>query len=110
VTIMNATSLAQLRACALATMVSDPAQMPVFDRVFAAVFGATEQLRGRDFSELSAAELGQLITLMREMTLAIPPRRTRRYPTPGRCSCSSTRSTGATTATEAAAWPGAQWC
>jgi len=148
VTVMNATSLAELRACALATMVSDPAQMPVFDRVFAAVFGgpspagrprppvqpslvrpdadrgppadgssagdpgtltsglqlaeagppsadggddmseapalrrvasATEQLRSRDFTELSPAELSQLITLMREMTLAIPPRRTRRY-------------------------------
>jgi uncharacterized protein len=146
-TIMNATSLAQLRACALATMVSDPAQMPVFDRVFAAVFGApspfgnqlppvqpslqrpdadpgqqadgsagnpgdltsglqlaeaappsaddgedspeapalrriasaAEQLHSRDFAELSAAELSELITLMREMTLAIPPRRTRRY-------------------------------
>jgi uncharacterized protein len=147
VTVMNATSLAELRACALATMVSDPAQMPVFDRVFAAVFGgpspaghqlspvqpsfprpdadrgppadgssagdqggltsglqmaealssendgedlpeapalrrvasATEQLRSRDFTELSPAELRQLVTLMREMTLAIPPRRTRRY-------------------------------
>jgi uncharacterized protein with von Willebrand factor type A (vWA) domain len=147
VTVMNATSLAELRACALATMVSDPAQMPVFDRVFAAVFGgpspfghqlppvqpsfprpdadrgpsadgssagdqggltsglqmaealssetdgedrpeapalrrvasAAEQLRSRDFTELSPAELRQLVTLMREMTLAIPPRRTRRY-------------------------------
>jgi uncharacterized protein len=148
VTVMNATSLAELRACALATMVSDPAQMPVFDRVFAAVFGspspfgnqlppvqpsfarpdddrgppadgssagdpdgltsglqmveagppagdggedlpetpalrrvasATEQLRSRDFTELSLAELRQLITLMREMSLAIPPRRTRRF-------------------------------
>jgi uncharacterized protein len=148
VTVMNATSLAELRACALATMVSDPAQMPVFDRVFAAVFGApspfgnqlppvqpspqhpdagpgqladgssaadpgdltpglqladagppseddgedlseapalhrmasaAEQLRSRDFTELSAAELRELITLMREMTLAIPPRRTRRF-------------------------------
>src|SRR6202453_5507344 len=39
VAVMNATSLAELRACALATMVPDPAQMPVFDRVFAAVFG-----------------------------------------------------------------------
>ena len=147
VTVMNATSLAELRACALATMVSDPAQMPVFERVFAAVFGgpspfgnqlppvqpsfprpdadrspsadgssagdqgsltsglqmaealssendgedlseaqalrrvasATEQLRSRDFTELSPAELRQLITLMRDMTLAIPPRRTRRF-------------------------------
>jgi uncharacterized protein with von Willebrand factor type A (vWA) domain len=149
VTVMGATSVAELRACALATMVSDPAQMPTFDRVFAALFGgpspfrnqvpptgpafqraeadgrpqpaqapegqvdpsqlsgwhvsdavpaaadgdeplaegpalrrvasATERLRGRDFTELSPGELRQLVTLMREMTLAIPPRRTRRY-------------------------------
>jgi len=147
---MGATTVAELRACALATMVSDPGQMPTFDRVFAAVFGgpspfrnlcpprppltsarnptaapspragprparatcrpacasrtpfrprrtadeplaegpalhriasATEQLRGRDFTELSPAELRQLVTLMREMTLAIPPRRTRRFRT-----------------------------
>jgi uncharacterized protein with von Willebrand factor type A (vWA) domain len=38
-----------------------------------------ERLRGRDFTELSAAELQQLVALMREMTLAVPPRRTRRY-------------------------------
>jgi len=149
VTVMGATSVAELRACALATMVSDPSQMPTFDRVFAALFGgpspfrdlplpaapaayqppgqdggpqpaatsqpnpgglpsglhvsdaepatadgdeplaeapalrrvasATERLRGRDFTELSPAELRQLVTLMREMTVAIPPRRTRRY-------------------------------
>jgi uncharacterized protein with von Willebrand factor type A (vWA) domain len=149
VTVMGATSLAELRACALATMVSDPSQMPVFDRVFAALFGgpspfrnlpmpapqrfqraesdgspppsgrspgdpggarpdglrlsdaepssadgdepvaegpamrrvasATERLRGRDFTELSAAELRQLVVLMRQLTLAVPPRRTRRY-------------------------------
>jgi len=146
VAIMNASSLADLRACALATMVSDPAQVPAFERVFAAVFGspspfgnqlppvqpsfrrpdadhgltrpgssvepggqlldlqlaaegppsggeedlpeapalrrvasANEQLRSRDFTELSPAELRELITLMREMTLAIPPRRTRRF-------------------------------
>jgi len=149
VTVMGAASLAELRACALATMVSDPSQMPVFDRVFAALFGgpspfrnlpmpaapqrfqraesdgspppsgpslgdpgglpdglrlsdaepstadgdeplaegpamrrvasATERLRGRDFTELSPAELRQLVVLMREMTLAVPPRRTRRY-------------------------------
>src|SRR5262249_10068173 len=149
VTVMGATTVAELRACALATMVSDPGQMPTFDRVFAAVFGgpspfrhlnlpnaarsygrperagspqpqgrsedgpgglppglrvsdaapaaadsdeplaegpavhrvasATERLSGRDFTELSPAELRQLVTLMREMTLAIPPRRTRRF-------------------------------
>ena len=148
VTVMDATSVAELRACALATMVSDPSQMTTFDRVFAALFGgpspfrdmglptapavpradadggpqptagsegtpdglppglrmsdavpaaadadepllegpalhrvasAAERLRGRDFTELSPVELQQLVTLMREMTLAIPPRRTRRY-------------------------------
>jgi uncharacterized protein with von Willebrand factor type A (vWA) domain len=148
VTVMGATSVAELRACALATMVSDPGQMTTFDRVFAALFGtpspvrdlmppvqpafpraepdggpepdaqsqgdpdgwsagmhvsasgaaaddadeplaeapavrhvasAAERLRGRDFTELSAGELRQLVTLMREMTLAVPPRRTRRY-------------------------------
>jgi hypothetical protein len=148
VTVMGATSVAELRACALATMVSDPGQMSTFDRVFAALFGtpspvrdmlppvqpafqrpepdagpqpaarsqgdpggwsagiqvsangsadddqdeplaeapalrhvasAAERLRGRDFTELSPAELRQLVTLMREMTLAVPPRRTRRY-------------------------------
>ena len=40
---------------------------------------AEEVLRGRDFAELSPAELSDLIALMREMSLAIPPRRTRRY-------------------------------
>jgi uncharacterized protein len=146
--VMNASSLAELRACALATMVSDPSQLPTFDRVFAAIFGgpsplaallppvqptfprsgidsrppspdpasvetggwisgmqiaetglptgedgddppegpalrrvasSTERLRSRDFTELSSAELRQLVSLMRELTLAIPPRRTRRY-------------------------------
>ena len=148
VTVMGATSVAELRACALATMVSDPGQMSTFDRVFAALFGgpspirdmlpplqpafpraeqdggpppiapsqgdpggwsagmqvsasgsapddgdeplaeapalrhvasAAERLRGRDFTELTPAELGQLVTLMREMSLVVPPRRTRRY-------------------------------
>ena len=44
-TVMGATSLAELRACALATMVSDPSQMPVFDRVFAALFGGPSPFR-----------------------------------------------------------------
>ena len=149
VTVMNASSLAELRACALATLVSDPGQMSTFERVFALLFGgpdplrdlplptapavqrpdenssppaartssdhdgrlaglqvsdtgsavppaspdeplaeapavhrvasAAEQLRGRDFAQLSAAELRDLVTLMREMSLAVPPRQTRRY-------------------------------
>ncbi len=40
---------------------------------------ATERLRSRDFTELSPAELHQLVSLMRNLTLAIPPRRTRRF-------------------------------
>jgi uncharacterized protein len=144
VTVMGARSLGELRACALATLVSDPGQVSTFERVFAALFGtappsqpladraperaeaetgprpvpqaqgdsrdwpsgtyvfdagpapdgddepagasalhrvasAAERLRGRDFTELSATELRQLVTLMREMTLAVPVRRTRRY-------------------------------
>jgi uncharacterized protein with von Willebrand factor type A (vWA) domain len=147
VTVMQVSSIAELRACALATLVSDPGQLGVFDRVFAALFGvpppltglpqadpgyqpadpgsgpspaarsqgdpgrwpsgayvsedastaeadeeppsdaaairrvasATERLRGRDFTQLSGTELQQLTALMREMTLAVPPRRTRRY-------------------------------
>jgi hypothetical protein len=47
--------------------------------IIKAVASADEVLRGRDFAELSAGELSDLIALMREMTLAIPPRRTRRY-------------------------------
>jgi uncharacterized protein with von Willebrand factor type A (vWA) domain len=148
VTVIGARSVAELHACALATMVSDPGQMATFEQVFAILFGspsplpdlpvppdraawrhdeddspppgprpqpdprgwpaatqvfdtgaaappddaplsespavhrvasAAERLRGRDFTELSAAELRQLVTLMREMALSVPPRRTRRY-------------------------------
>ena len=45
VTVMGATSVAELRACALATMVSDPGQMSTFDRVFAALFGGPSPFR-----------------------------------------------------------------
>jgi uncharacterized protein len=148
VTVMGARSVAELHACALATLVSDPSQVNTFEQVFATLFGtpappagpsapadpmirrpdqdgglppetraqadldgrlsgahvtdtgsaaasdddalsealalhrvasATERLRERDFTELSVVELRQLVTLMREMTLAVPPRRTRRY-------------------------------
>ena len=150
VSVMNARTVTDLHACALATLVSDPSQVTTFERVFAALFGgpspfgeprlppvagpavssgdqdnqplpsaraqgqgggfpdglrpqvtetssgdgsseldevsgtfrvasAAERLRGRDFAQLSGAELRQLVALMREMTLAVPPRRTRRY-------------------------------
>jgi uncharacterized protein len=39
---------------------------------------AIERLSGTDFAELSAAELAELAAAMREMTLAVPPRRSRR--------------------------------
>ena len=153
VTVMGASTIAELHACALATMVSDPSQVDTFERVFAELFAAaapgqpgpaapqqgmtmesaespssadppsaqggsgelppvlrqvdadssgsssesdsqeelpevpairrvasaTERLRGRDFAQLSPAELRQLAVLMRELTIAVPPRRTRRY-------------------------------
>jgi uncharacterized protein len=165
-TVMRATTLAELRACALATMVSGPAQLDIFDLVFNQLFGAggpgpggprrpepaapqpsmvvdsleradasaegsdpsaagrdelpeelrgldealagaeaseapadpdseadpdearpavrrvasmTERLRERDFAQLSPSELAQLATLMRQLVIAVPPRRTRRY-------------------------------
>jgi uncharacterized protein len=141
--VMRARTIDDLHAAALATLVSDPGQVELFERVFAVLIGefrvdlanlgapsaaqeqsgpsasgtssqddpqaggmdvvresssggdddgplteapiikavasAEEVLRGRDFAELSAGELSDLIALMREMTLAIPPRRTRRY-------------------------------
>jgi len=145
VTVMDARTVGDLHACALATLVSDPSQVTTFERVFASLFGtpspftspplradavfeqadadqgpqphteasgwpsgsqpqatqttaaadgtdepgdevagvyrmasAAERLRSRDFSQLSASELGQLMTLMRELTLTVPARRTRR--------------------------------
>jgi uncharacterized protein with von Willebrand factor type A (vWA) domain len=162
-TVMRATTLTELHACALATMVSGPAQVDIFERVFNELFGAgagaarrpgptapqqnmvaesaeragandadgdgddpragddelpadlpglddalaaaesaesagdadsdsdegvpavrrvasmTERLRERDFAQLSPSELAQLATLMRQLVIAVPPRRTRRY-------------------------------
>jgi len=161
-TVMHATTIAQLHACALATMVSAPSQIDAFERVFNEMFGArpagprrpevtapqqnmivesaeradgpeeeesraagqdelpsglagldealaagdaseraadpdsgddddagvpavrrvasmTERLRERDFAQLSPDELARLATLMRELVISVPPRRTRRY-------------------------------
>ena len=39
-TVMRATTLTELHACALATMVSGPAQVDMFERVFNELFGA----------------------------------------------------------------------
>jgi uncharacterized protein with von Willebrand factor type A (vWA) domain len=149
-TVMRASTIAELHACALATIVSDPSQIETFERVFAELFGAgapgrqaqlvapqpdmaiepsaepspadapssggadlpsmtgqvvadassssstaeddladvpairrvasaAERLAGRDFAQLSPDELRQLAVLMRELTIAVPPRQTRRY-------------------------------
>jgi uncharacterized protein with von Willebrand factor type A (vWA) domain len=43
------------------------------------VASSAERLRQRDFAQLSPAELAQLTALMRELAIAVPPRRTRRY-------------------------------
>ena len=45
VTVMNARTVAELRACALATLVSDPGQMSTFERIFALLFGGPNPLR-----------------------------------------------------------------
>ncbi|HTU72052.1 MAG TPA: VWA domain-containing protein [Trebonia sp.] len=152
-TVMRASTLVELRACALATMVADPMQIEVLERVLAELFysavtprqptvvapqpgmeidadsaapaeessgaggelppaqlaqvpsgsggaddgqdeadqdlpevpavrrvaSATERLRDRDFNSLSPQELRALARLMRELVIAVPPRRTRRY-------------------------------
>jgi hypothetical protein len=43
------------------------------------VASMTERLRERDFAQLTPGELAQLATLMRQLVIAVPPRRTRRY-------------------------------
>jgi uncharacterized protein len=159
--VMRATTIAELHACALATMVSGPSQLDAFERVFNEMFDSglpgtrpeptapqqnmivesaersdgpedggeqaagadelppelagldealaaagtreqeadsaddaegedgvpavrrvastTERLRGRDFAQLTPTELSQLAALMRDLVIAVPPRRTRRY-------------------------------
>ncbi|HYZ56009.1 MAG TPA: VWA domain-containing protein [Streptosporangiaceae bacterium] len=143
VTLMRPRSTRELHACGLATLVSSPEEIEIYDRLFAAAFGdrlsevvaarpaepasepgpssdgmppltapgvpqfaqapadgrpeqpdgdepgstvpwrtvssAAERLASRDFSDLSADELSQLEALMRQLVLATPPRRTRRY-------------------------------
>ena len=43
------------------------------------VASMTERLRERDFARLSSAELAQLASLMRELVITVPARRTRRH-------------------------------
>jgi uncharacterized protein with von Willebrand factor type A (vWA) domain len=119
ITVLAPTTTRELYWCALATLVSDPAQLPAFDAVFGAVFdglldpagqrgqhpgvgssggmptaggrssgpereielpiaSAGERLSARDFADLTDDELATVATLMRELTLRTPPRRSRR--------------------------------
>lgn len=52
---------------------------PAAESPFAALAAAAERLGGRDFATLSPDELGRLVALMRQLSLATPLRRTRRY-------------------------------
>jgi uncharacterized protein len=89
-----------------ATLVARPEEIPVYDRVFAAYFGASDRkrkqgvpirvrveveaeeevglasrvelLKSKSFSRCSAEELAQLAELMGQIDLAVPRRRTRR--------------------------------
>jgi uncharacterized protein with von Willebrand factor type A (vWA) domain len=137
VTVMRPGTIRELYWCGLATLISDPDQIQLYSRVFAAVFGglvdpagqrgdpnsaplpgartskgraasaaaaaepssdrrgqapdpeasvpvptissAAERLASRDFADLSPDELPLLERLMRDLALATPPRRTRRY-------------------------------
>ncbi|MCI0689334.1 MAG: hypothetical protein L0Y54_19180, partial [Sporichthyaceae bacterium] len=145
VTLVGPSTVRELYWCGLATLVSDPGEIPAFDRVFALVFGgladpatargdagspadrgaappraapesqrstsdsfdaagaqagssdegaaaeagrdypypalaaAAERLGGRDFASLSPGELASLIAVMRQLRLATPVRRSRRY-------------------------------
>src|SRR5579875_1889174 len=104
VTLVRPQAPGDLYLCALATLVSGPDQIDILRAVFGEVFGeltndagadenapnsgeemahpvfgsTVERLAGKDFAELSDAELAQLAGLMRRITLAVPERRSRR--------------------------------
>jgi uncharacterized protein len=131
VQLVQPSTVAELHWCAQATLVADPADIPVLERVFAAVFGGAERavgqsgrrsgvvaalpdptgfagdepyderdesdesddrarpswamlathaerLRHRDFATLTPVELAQLVTVMQQLRLATPVRRSRR--------------------------------
>ena len=85
-----------------ATLVARPQDVPVYDRVFAAFFGAREEdpprvrvsrqveeieldlaspvelLREKSFARCSPEELAELAALMARVPVSVPPRRTRR--------------------------------
>jgi uncharacterized protein with von Willebrand factor type A (vWA) domain len=58
---------------------SDEDEQPSLESPFPALAAAAERLGPRDFATLTAAELTQLVALMRRLSLATPLRRSRRY-------------------------------
>ncbi|HJY03969.1 MAG TPA: hypothetical protein VJ351_24440, partial [Streptosporangiaceae bacterium] len=56
VTVMNATSIAELRVCALATLVSDPSQMTTFERVFSFLFGGPDPFKDLPLPSMADAQ------------------------------------------------------
>jgi uncharacterized protein len=57
----------------------DAAEEPDLDSPYPALAAATERLGSRDFASLSGDELARLVSAMRALRLATPPRRSRRY-------------------------------
>ena len=73
------------------------------------IASATERLAGKDFAELSPAELLMLSGLMRKLTLAVPMRRSRRPgppPTAGVPTCGRRCATPGARAVIRSGWPG----
>ena len=58
-TVMRATTIAELHACALATMVSGPSQIDAFERVFNEMFGAG--LPGTRRPEVTAPQQNMIV-------------------------------------------------
>src|ERR1700730_13633048 len=56
VTVMNATSIAELRVCALATLVSDPSPITTFERVFSLLFGGPDPFRDLPLPSMADAQ------------------------------------------------------
>src|SRR5580693_9952344 len=56
VTVMNATSIAELRVCALATLVSDPSQVTTFERVFSLLFGGPDPFQDLPLPSMADAQ------------------------------------------------------
>jgi uncharacterized protein with von Willebrand factor type A (vWA) domain len=84
--------------CALATLVSSPADIEILDRVLLGVTtpvgagmaaagggdvgilpSSAERLAGKDFADLGPDELAQLAEMMRRFRITTPPRPSRRY-------------------------------